>query len=84
MWVCPRAGENLIMRTVSPHSNMEMVLSPRREYHLELTKITNIGNYLLVCTGIHILKNTCSRAGENIILNTLNVTSDMGMVLSPA
>ena len=72
------------MRTMCPHSNMEMVLSPRREYHLELAKITNIGRYVLACTGIHMLKHTCSRAGENISLNTLNVTSDMGVVLSPA
>ena len=61
---------------------MEMVLSLRREYHLELTTIINIIKYAL---GIHIWKNkTCSLAGENIILNTLNVTSYMGMVLSPA
>ena len=56
------------------------------KHNLQLTKITNIGKYVLARTGIRILKkqNACSRAGENIILNTLNVTSDMGMVLSPA
>ena len=60
------------------------LLYQRHKHNLQPTKITNMGKYALACTGIHMLKNTCSRAGENIILNTLNVTSDMGMVLSPA
>ena len=83
MWVCPRAGENLIMKTISPHSNMEMVLSPKQVHHLELAKIINIGKCALGGMRTPILKNPCSRAGENIILNTLNVTSDMGMLLPP-
>ena len=46
---CPRAGESIILRTMCPHSNIEMMFSPRREHHLQLTKITTIGN----CSRLH-------------------------------
>ena len=48
--MCPRAGESIILRTMCPRSNIEMMLSPRREHHLQLTKITTIGNCVLVRT----------------------------------
>jgi len=31
----PRAGESIITRSMCPQSNMEMVLSCRREHHVQ-------------------------------------------------
>ena len=75
---------NPLLYDNTPYNRKKSLTISKHKHNLQLTKITNIGKYALACTGIPILKNTCSRAGENIILNTLNVTSDMGMVLSPA
>ena len=63
--MCPRAGESIILRTMCPHSNIEMMLSPRREHHLQLTKITSIGNCVLVCTRTLILKHMLSWRREH-------------------
>ena len=63
--MCPRAGESIILRTMCPHSNIEMMLSPRREHHLQLTKITTIGNCVLVCTRTLILKHMLSWRREH-------------------
>ena len=63
--MCPRAGESIILRTMCPHSNIEMMLSPRREQHLQLTKITTIGNCVLVCTRTLILKHMLSWRREH-------------------
>ena len=63
--MCPRAGESIILRTMCPHSNIEMMLSPRRENHLQLTKITTIGNCVLVCTRTLILKHMLSWRREH-------------------
>ena len=63
--MCPRAGESIILRTMCPHSNIEMMLSPRREHHLQLGKITTIGNCVLVCTRTLILKHMLSWRQEH-------------------
>ena len=63
--MCPRAGESIILRTMCPHWNIEAMLSPRREHHLQLTKITTIGNCVLVCTGTLILKHMLSWRREH-------------------
>ena len=52
-----RAGRLAAGKRLCPHSNIEMMLSPRREHHLQLTKITTIGNCVLVCTRTLILKH---------------------------
>ena len=54
--MCPRAGESIILRTTCPHSNIEMMLSPRREHHLQLTKIP--------------LSELCSRLYEDTYFET--------------
>ena len=77
-------GGNPLLYNIIPYNREKSLLYQKHKHNSQLTKITNIGKCSLVCTGIHILKNACSRAGENIILTTLNVTSDMDMVLSPA
>ena len=63
--MCPRAGESIILRTMCPPSNIEMMLSPRREHHLQLTKVTTIGNCALVCTRTLILKHMLSWRREH-------------------
>ena len=63
--MCPRAGESIILRTMCPHSNIEMMLSPLREHHLQLTKITTIGNCVLVSTRTLILKHMLSWRREH-------------------
>ena len=41
----PRAGESIITRTMCPQSNMEMVLSCRREHHFQ----DNICQHSITC-----------------------------------
>ena len=59
-YMCPRAGESIILKAMYPHPNIEMMLSLRREHHLQLKKITTIGNCVLVCTRTLILKHMLS------------------------
>ena len=61
---------NPLLYNNTPYNRKKSLTISKHKHNLQLTKMTNIGNYALACTGIHILKNTCSRAGENIILNT--------------
>ena len=63
--MCPRAGESIILRTMCPHSNIEMMLSPKRA--ICNSQRSPLFETVFSFARGHLFWNTCSRGGENII-----------------